>query len=467
MQNYVYGDQHFAGRFLVFGEEIPGELIFNGDNGVIQINLVKKLNDPTQSKPYRKLDIITGVLNCGALVTLFNNRCIKNTTRILHSQELAFVAEYYIWSNRDATNAKYNKYVCELENALEWSGLSAIDTADFSTIKFKDNADKKVYRWFDANITFLASVDCELFNRPRKEESKVIEHLIVQIETDEKRDVSSFIGIRNRIITLISFAIKDNVNIEEQYLYDYDDYYQYGDYTEFNKHYLFTSEHRLPIRSNKRWWDCNFSLEQLSPERNIQKELDVLEPIFNLYLSLFKYKDMPTEMVFLNIVQALETFHARFFYDNNKDKYMESVKQRFENFANYPNIEKLLLNDTQKDKNTRYIILVSRLNDLLIGKYNGLFWNYYGSNPEFAQTVSDTRNYYTHYGDTKKDKALKGDALFDAVVILSLLLEYNVCLQLGIDNEQRVRERLSEIASWKQVQEYYQKENKQRSNDDN
>ena len=158
---------------------------------------------------------------------------------------------------------------------------------------------------------------------------------------------------------------------------------------------------------------------------------------------------MPPEMVFLNIVQALETFHARFFYEDNKEKYVASVTERFGSLQNYPDIEKLLLCDTQKDENCKYIILVSRLNDLLIGKYDGLFQDYYVTDAEFAQTVADTRHYYTHYGKSKEKKALKGDKLIDAIGILSLLLEYNVCLQLGIDNQSKVREQLRTIASWK------------------
>ncbi len=38
---------------------------------------------------------------------------------------------------------------------------------------------------------------------------------------------------------------------------------------------------------------------------------------------------MPVEMAFLNIVQALETYHSRFHYDNKKKKYVESVNERF------------------------------------------------------------------------------------------------------------------------------------------
>lgn len=453
-------DQHFAGTFNIDGEEIAGELIYNKEKGVTMLNLIKQLTDVPIGRSYPNLDVITGVLNSGTTVALFHNRCIKNHTQGFQTQQLIFVADYSIWSKRDATNAKYNKLECVLENALDWSGLSAVDTSDLSVVKFKGNENKNKYHWFGAKITFSTSLKCELFDLPHKEESTVVERLIVSIEADEKQDTSYFTAIRNKVISLISFAIKDNVNVDEQYLYDYDDSYRIGEHTEYYKHYLYTSEHRLSIHNNSRW-EYNFTLAQLLPEKDIKKELTLLEPIFNLYLSLFKYTDMPPEMVFLNVVQALETFHARFFYDDSKDKYVASVIDRFGSRQNYSDIEKLLLCDTQKDENCKYIILVSRLNDLLIGKYDGLFSEYYAVDSGFAQTVADTRHYYTHYGKSKEKKALKGDKLIDAIGILALLLEYNVCLQLGIDNQAKVRERLSSIASWKKFHSCYQKESKQ------
>ena len=450
-------DQHFAGTFNIDGEEITGELIYNKEKGVTMLNLIKQLTDVPIGRSYPNLNIITGVLNSGTTVTLFNNRCIKNHMQGFQTQQLIFVADYSIWSKNDVINKKYDKLECILENALEWSGLSTVDASDFSTVKFNCQDNKNTYHWFGSKITFSTSLKCELFDFPHKEESTVVERLIVSIEADEKQDTSYFTAIRNKVISLISFAIKDNVNVDEQYLYDYDDSYRIGEHTEYYKHYLYTSEHRLSIHNNSRW-EYNFTLAQLLPEKDIKKELTLLEPIFNLYLSLFKYTDMPPEMVFLNVVQALETFHARFFYDDSKDKYVASVIDRFGSRQNDSDIEKLLLCDTQKDENCKYIILVSRLNDLLIGKYDGLFFEYYAVDSGFAQTVADTRHYYTHYGKSKEKKALKGDKLIDAIGILALLLEYNVCLQLGIDNQAKVRERLSNIASWKEFHNCYQKE---------
>ena len=55
-----------------------------------------------------------------------------------------------------------------------------------------------------------------------------------------------------------------------------------------------------------------------------------LIPVFDLYLSLFKYRDMPIEMVFLNLIQAVETFHARFFYEDEQNaKFQKTVREQY------------------------------------------------------------------------------------------------------------------------------------------
>lgn len=188
----------------------------------------------------------------------------------------------------DVINKKYDKLECILENALEWSGLSTVDASDFSTVKFNCQDNKNTYHWFGSKITFSTSLKCELFDFPHKEESTVVERLIVSIEADEKQDTSYFTAIRNKVISLISFAIKDNVNVDEQYLYDYDDSYRIGEHTEYYKHYLYTSEHRLSIHNNSRW-EYNFTLAQLLPEKDIKRINFVRTHLQSIFVSIQVY----------------------------------------------------------------------------------------------------------------------------------------------------------------------------------
>ena len=430
-------DRHLLGEFELDGEKLNGEIIYNKENGVILLKIEREVCK-LSGKSYGSIHLITGKLHSGALVSLYHNKCVENHTRNFAYQTVIFQSDYMIFGRARGT---YHQLICELENGLQWSGLSQVDTSDFTTVKFR-GIGEHIYHWFHVKIKFSSALTNELMSFPRREVSRVVERLTMEIESEEKQEAPFFIQVRNKVISLISFAIKDNINVENQYLVDFDDCYTEEGQVRYARKTFYSSEPHYHVFHTD-LYRYNFFLRQLSDAGDIQDSLDKLEPIFNLYLSLFRYQHMPPEMVFLNVVQALETFHSRFFYGNRKEKYVESVYQRFKGTPQFDRIEKLLLSETQMDENCGYIILVSRLNDLLIGELNGLFSDFYSSDSTYAQRIADTRHYYTHYGKSKEAKAFKGDDLLDAIYILRLLLEYYICRVLNIDIEQATRRQLA------------------------
>lgn len=433
--------RHFIGTFNVGESEISGELIYNKAKGFMLLNLTRQVDG--FGKSYGKIKYIKGKLNSGSFVTLYNNHCTKNHTQSFAYQNLHFIPKYIVFSNDDSAKHKFNKLVCIIENGVWWSGLSKIEDKSFDEIKFK-HIDNPVFKWFGTTITFSTHMENELWSFPKKEVSRVIERLSIEIESEEKKDIDFFINIRNNIISLITFAIKDNVNIDEQYLYDNDYFYNISNDFEHKQYYKFDLLTNEPLRPlfHTNMFEYNFTLKQLQSNDEMSEILSKLIPIFNLYESIYRYSDIPYEVLFLNVIQALETLHARFFYENKKANYVKSVEDRFSSCSNYDMYKKLLLSDTQMDENCNYIILVSRLNDMLIGKNDGLFYEFYGEDTGYAQRIADTRHYYTHYNKSKEEKALKGADLNDAIYIMKLLLEYHVCSILKIDTTQSIANRL-------------------------
>lgn len=439
MREHTDMDRHILGEFQIGEESLLGEIIYNNESGIIWLKLEQEVPKGI-GKSYGSIPLIVGKLLTGTFISLYQNKCIKNHTQQFSYQTVIFQSRYMILG---PTQGKYNRLTCELENGLQWSGLSQVDMSEFPTVKFK-GLGEHIYHLFNAKIKFSTSLSNDLFGFPRKEISRTIERLTMEIESEEKQDVAFFVGVRDKVISLISFAIKDNINIEHQFFTDFDDYDMINGQINYSERAFYSSEPRYQI-FDVHLYDYNFTLQHLSDTADIQDALTKLEPIFNLYLSLFRYRHMPPEMIFLNMVQALETFHSRFFYNDKKEKYIESVYERFGRNPNFNHIEKLLLSDSQMDKNCNYIILVSRLNDLLIGQFNGLFSNFYMSENPYAQRIADTRHYYTHYGKSKEAKAFKGEDLLEAIYILRLLLEYYICQVLKVDIEDVTREKLATI----------------------
>lgn len=290
MYENVEYDQHFIGEFDVEGDSFNGELIFNKKNGGILIHLTKDVTIESAFRyHYGKVAVIIGKLNAGIVVTLFNNRCVKNHTNNFKLLTLNFVSDYFVWSDKERRDTLYNKMVSILGNAYKWSGFSAFESVP-GGVKIVDTLPQKTYNWFGVKITFSRCLNNYILLPFKEEETKIIQRLSVTIESSCKMPLDEFIKIRNRVTSLISFAIKDNVNVDDEYLIDFDDSYTIGlkkaGYTEYSKHYLFTSSPILDTFSTY-IHEYNFRMNQLPEDDTLNVKLDKLKPIFNLYLSLF------------------------------------------------------------------------------------------------------------------------------------------------------------------------------------
>uniref|UniRef100_UPI0040563F27 ApeA N-terminal domain 1-containing protein n=1 Tax=Agathobacter sp. TaxID=2021311 RepID=UPI0040563F27 len=99
MGNRKADERRYIGRFTILQEEMDGEIIYNKKSGYIFLDLAKPLDEQTfMGKSYANIAVITGHINTGTVVTLFNNKCINNHTQVGQTQRIAFSCEYLIWS---------------------------------------------------------------------------------------------------------------------------------------------------------------------------------------------------------------------------------------------------------------------------------------------------------------------------------------------------------------------------------
>jgi len=431
-------DEYFPGEFEIDGLTLQGNIVYNKKAKNILL-LIQRKTDGLDRLHFNYHETIIGHLTSGSTVSLIYNNCVQNTTHLFSHQDIVYRSEYLVMGS---PNRKFDQMICILENALQWSKMSQLNTEGFIEAKMQ-YCEERVFNWYGAEIAFSTELKNSLWTSPRPEVCSVEERLQVRIQFKEKVHLKKLLEVRDRIIALISFATKDNVNVLTQFLVDTDDCEEYTeDYKEPHRYELLSTEPNYAVY-NTHHFEYNFDLTKLSDNTDIQENLEKLVPIINLYLSLYKYPHMPVEMVFLNLTQALETLHARFFYHNDKDEYIKSVYSRFSNHPQFDHIKSLLLSNGQDSSKCRQIYLISRINDLILGDYDPLFWSFYRKGSTFAQQIVDTRNYYTHYDETKKEKALSGDTLVDAIFILRLILELYTCRFLGVDVKDDVGRRLS------------------------
>lgn len=170
------------------------EIVHNIQNGIILLAVRFELNslDDYRIVPSQNPSVIIGKLTNGTVVNLYNNRLIKNHTQNFQYQELLYSIKNMIWSYKEFTTPQFNELICEVENGLNWSNLTGIDTQELTSILIKSNAPKIVF-WYNVKITFSTIIKNELLKWPRDEACEVIERLRISIESDEKRDVAFFI----------------------------------------------------------------------------------------------------------------------------------------------------------------------------------------------------------------------------------------------------------------------------------
>ena len=128
MQQLMDGDQHFLGLFQTEGSAFHGEIIYNKEHGEILLSIQYPTKEGLES-PRGTIPRITGQLNTGAAITLYQNVCIHNNTKLFQNQQFVFRSKYFILGEHQET---YNRLTCVLENGLNWSGLSALDLSDYS-----------------------------------------------------------------------------------------------------------------------------------------------------------------------------------------------------------------------------------------------------------------------------------------------------------------------------------------------
>ena len=404
--------QRYTGFFDINNYSIPGEIVKNPSSGIIKLTLTQTLQSQEEvfaaaDQNYHRLLSISGKLHTGEAITLFNCRCVANTLTAL-AKTIVFVADYMIWDNIFHIEDGYRVFECIIENGVWWSELSKISTPDSRTISIDARPNVKCFNWSEARIEFSTIITSNDFASYHHSEMGVLsERLKISIKPKTKKNVSYFLRVRNEILAMISFAIKDNINILQQYFYNYAEYPKLEEVPKLRNYIQYKiviNEKTYGIKGELPE-EYNFKLSSLPSGKDFDNDLQKLQPIFHLYQSFFKYPDMPYEMLFLNMTQALETFHARFYVPV------------------YSEVD---------------YTLRERITELLLGKADNIFSPLCDADPDFIQKIIITRNYYTHYGQVKRKYLFSGNELFDAIQILKQVLEYHICKVLQVDLSETV-----------------------------
>lgn len=165
-----------------------------------------------------------------------------------------------------------------------------------------------------------------------------------------------------------------------------------------------------------------------------------LKPVFDLFFARI-YREMYPENVFLNLTQAIETYHRSKYggkYEDD-DKYLNNLYKKFEAVIpvetpkDYRSslISGKLRYANEYSLRKRILFLTTHISEIIPIKFVASS----KSRNEFSQKVTDTRNYLTHYSPELKLNAAFGKEIYELNKKLELVLEICLFENMGLSDE--------------------------------
>ena len=447
---------HGSGAVELQGKKRECHLYLNDEDGGILLEIEVKEALPSTLELPDQITELKVELSNGAKFVLFDVFRSKGVSSNVSSRTsvFSFGAKYYVSGFRDLKKFqnKFKSVFFEISGVMRWGGKSAYSIGENYGVYNDSDSGTLIYEDDNVNIkyhvrgTMLPVHESELF----KDKIELIQRTLIEIEFSNETFLDNFFNLFEKIKRLIELTLVGEIVVHK---------IQGLSNLEFD---LYDSEHKFsrtldiisPIirkdRFKGNYYDRyilkSFLLDDLLKNNSFKNYLasyHKLKPVIELYMELLYMNGISQVRLFLNVVQALETYHARF-----KAGTMREFKDRVKTLTDgrTDGMESFLL-----AKSKSFITLESRLADLMLAEYQVFFITGDISMWEFPFIVANTRNYYIHYDESIKErgKVLSEEELTICNNCLLIILDYYIYSELGFSDHQKLKEKL--VQRWGDV----------------
>ncbi|RNC98250.1 HEPN domain-containing protein [Lysinibacillus halotolerans] len=441
---------------LQFGKWFIGGLDINL-NGILNLTeesgVLELYSDEELPLPY-KADVVYGKTYQGKAFTLYKCQIEGSTnSSIVHDYETKYI--YKVHCDYILEDAIFNSEQEVLISEVYFSVTNLERWAFQNNVEVKSHDDYTRY-------SITTNKSDEILHKNEEFEFKIS---IYTYAGDYSYSTSS-VSIKTYVRLELKFTKPTHLERIHSIIYQIRDFISlctnlrtYIDYITAKPHYTNPDELQIPIKiyGNAIEFGDNKNIEELQNYHvyisldNIKKDFNLcmknwfeknekLRPVIDLYLSI-NYHRTSLERHFLNLVQALEAYHRltrknhvlpkeeherkiQSIITNAPEQYQNWIKEKL-NFSNEPSLherlEELL---TPKGKTEAHEI-----------KYHHLFRLGKKDKVKIIRDIKNTRNYNTHFDERLKRKSLKGEELYQLILLLKLMIEYYLLMELEIDED--------------------------------
>ena len=280
---------------------------------------------------------LCGQLDSGFKFTLLDLRRLNTENMISYSTTVfTFDASYILCGIGENVQTEQTFYKAHytLSDIIEWGEESAYCIGENYEVKSKkEDVKKQIYtsKKFAINYlvygSFLPCIDSELLT----EKIELKQHGVIEIIFEDEQTFIRFNEIFEKLKRLLEISTRRRINVEAITVYSHAIFDNYGDrniernITVYGEN---IKENKMQSSSRNRSWkwiNLGELIKQNSFENYFLKH-DKLAPIIELFLEPFYVEKSSETRVFLNLVQALETYHSRFITnDINKPRLLCSM----------------------------------------------------------------------------------------------------------------------------------------------
>lgn len=448
-------------HILETGETINGTLTMNEDKKIIILKLVAvadEENPMPRIKACGRTMLIKGDVSTGGTITLYDCRLGGPHMNVGQRTEVTVTAKYAFWNLEveSVENLVFSKMYIDFGEIIEWTDLCYFNWDNDYDSEPVEYQLKWIYKP-ESVISIRDGLSLKIAPRLGSQKMIVKEKEMtvkqsVQIVLDYRKPEKFEIILEDirTLNSLLTLAMNRAVYIDEIYYAHESNWIE--EYKHIREMKMYMGDFREGRHSHGSWWEYLFELKDLTSNQNEcfnnwYKKYDRLQPVIELYESAYNFQGISGEILFLNLAQALETYHARFI-SNKFSEYETMVENKLRDIYKIPSgmeinghaakVKAIMIAQDRKN----VIHLKSRLGYLFLGDWKIVFEFLDYSMEEFIQKTLDSRNYYTHYAIEKKDKVFPKEELPYVNGILMGILQFYILKEIGID-EEKILEKVS------------------------
>ncbi len=431
-------------------EQISGTLKFSTNEGVI-LDLIGYFNDPRSSGGMQNFPIILGVTVDGKEITLTNCSETTNTTHIPGIQTSSFYSRLVFKGVHfeKLENIRFKNISVHYSHLDDWLGISGFSISDGSqdndevVIKYKPQKPIE-FSVGDYKISIVIKNTYPTHTIVQKEEG-IKQTAYIKIEPAEEKSFGEYWNVMHNIKNFLSLGVREPVYpltikgiteknkqvIEEgkpSYYPDVEIFYRDSDILETRE--VSPSEMLFTFKDFKDRFGVFLG--------NWFEKGQLLKPTYNLYFGTLYNSHLYLESQFLNLTQAIESYHQRIYggkYESNEvykvvyDTLMDAIPEETET----------RLKDRLKGylKYGNEFSLRTRIKEIL-DSYEGLIVLFVKDEKKFVNDVVETRNYLTHYDkDSKPPSPVENyEILFQLIQNLKIIVEICLLKETGFSLEE-------------------------------